>query len=341
MATIKEVAKECGVSIATVSNALNGTGRASKETKERIIKIAKDMGYVPDLVARNLKQKRTKVIGIITEDITVFNTVGIVDGIHEYLEKCGYSFLLGNLRLFRKYDNDFYKNNSYVEAARKEFRIMESQRVAGVIYVGAHCREINVIPKNYKVPTVIAYGYGKAPSVLYDDEEAAYEAVEQLINSGAKNIGMILGEQTSLHTIERRRGFERAMFDHKLLMNPNLIEAGNWHRRGGYEAGKKILSRGADAIFSMSDIMSVGVYDYAYENNLKIGKDFSIVSFDNREISAELSPGLSTMAIPLTEIGRVAAQTMIGLAEDTGKAEGVSKLRCSFLSRGSVMMKIM
>ncbi|MCR5527398.1 MAG: LacI family transcriptional regulator [Lachnospiraceae bacterium] len=339
MATIKEVAKECGVSIATVSNALNGTGRASEETKERIIKTAHEMGYVPDLVARNLKQKKTKVIGIITEDITVFNTVGIVDGIHEYLEKCGYSFLLGNLRLFKKYDNDFYKNDAYIEAAKKEFRIMESQRVAGVIYVGAHCREINVIPKNYKVPTVIAYSYGKAPSVLYDDEEAAYEAVEQLINAGAKNIGMILGEQTSLHTIERRRGFERAMFDHKLLMNPNLIEAGNWHRRGGYEAGKKILSKGADAIFSMSDIMSVGVYDYAYEKNLKIGKDFSLASFDNREISAELSPGLSTMAIPLTEIGRAAAQTMIELAEGKEDKRQISKLRCSFLSRGSIIRK--
>ena len=107
MANIKEVAEACEVSIATVSNIFNGKGRVSEETKERIIRIAKEMNYVPNIMAKNLKQRRSNVIGIITEDLTVFNSVGIVDGIHEFLEEQGYSFLLGNLRLYKKYNFEF------------------------------------------------------------------------------------------------------------------------------------------------------------------------------------------------------------------------------------------
>ena len=140
-ATIKDIAKECGVSIATVSNVVNHTGRVSEKTVARVLETADRMGYVPDRIASNLKKRRTNVIGVITEDLTVFNTAEIVDGINEYLDEKGYSFILGNLRLYKKYDSDFYKNDEYINAAVREFRIMISQRVAGIIYICAHVRE--------------------------------------------------------------------------------------------------------------------------------------------------------------------------------------------------------
>jgi len=338
MATIKDIAKECGVSIATVSNALNNKGRVSDEMIAKILESAKKLGYVPDITARNLKRKDTKVIGIIAEDITVFNTADIVDGINEYLDENGYSFVLGNLRLFRKFNNNFYHNDEYRKLAIKEFDVMVGQRVSGIIYVAAHSRQLDIVPSDLQVPVVVAYSYDKdnnIPSVMYDDKTAAYEAVKKLIKKGHKKIGLITGEETSLHTIERKKGYEQALFENKMLLDPSIIVSGNWHRDGGKKAAKTIIENGANAIFCMSDIMSVGVYDYAHENNISIGKDISLISFDNREISEYLSPALSTMAIPLGEIGRTSAKIMIDSLENDTTCAKTIKLACHYIPRSS------
>ena len=104
MATIKEIAKESGVSIATVSNIIHGKPGASDETRKKVMDVIKRLDYTPNIIAQSLKQKNTKTIGIITEDLTVFNTANIVDGINEYCDQHGYQFVLGNLRLYKKYD---------------------------------------------------------------------------------------------------------------------------------------------------------------------------------------------------------------------------------------------
>ncbi|MCR4746076.1 MAG: LacI family transcriptional regulator [Lachnospiraceae bacterium] len=337
MATIKDIARECGVSIATVSNVVNHTGRVSEKTVTRVMEAADRMGYVPDRVASNLKKRRTNVIGVITEDLTVFNTAEIVDGINEYLDDNGYSFLLGNLRLYKKYNNEFYKNDEYKDAAEREFRVMISQRVSGIIYIGAHVREIDIVPEDCSVPVVVAYGFDKdrkIPSVVYDDELAAYEAVSSLIEGGAKKIGLITGEKKSLHTKLRAEGYKRALSEHGIKENKKLIAAGNWQREGGRKAAEKLMKEDIDAIFSMSDTMSVGVYDYANKSGLKVGKDFRIVSFDNREISAELTPALSSVAIPLSEIGKTAAETMLGMLDgENYEPESLKKLKCRIVKR--------
>lgn len=340
MATIKDIAKECGVSIATVSNALNGTGRIADDTKNLIMSAANRLGYVPNVMARNLKQKQTKIIGVITEDLTVFHTAEIVDGIHEYLDEHNYSFLVGNLRLFKKYDNAFYKENMYQSAAMDEFRVMLSKNVDGIIYVGAHCREIHVIPEDCSVPVVMAYGFDKdrrVPSVIYDDNEAAYDAVEYLLDSGVDKIGVIAGDKGSLHTFSRKQGYERALVERNIQPDEKLVCYGNWEREGGYKACSKLIKAGVDAIFSMSDTMSVGVYDYAVHKGIQIGKDISLISFDNREISAELSPALTTLAPPIHQIGAEAAKICIRMIEDDDYTpERVTKLKCDLIERASV-----
>lgn len=340
MASIKEVAKECGVSIATVSNIMNGKGRVSEETRNKILETARRMNYVPNMMAKNLKQRKTKVIGIITEDITVFNCADIIDGINESLEEKGYSFLLGNLRLYKKYNNEFYHNENYIRQVEDEFRIMESSQVAGIIYICAHCREIKFIPKAETIPVVLAYGFSKDqryPSFLFNDEQAAYDAVMELIRHGNKKIGVITGEKFSLHTIQRIRGYERALFDGGILCNPNLIYDGDWSRQKGYEGAKQLTRQGVTAIFAMNDEMAGGVYDYAHENHLTIGKDLSLIGFDNREISTAFMPPLTTMAIPLAKIGRQAADTIIGMLEENElPMQHMNYIECETIKRDSV-----
>jgi DNA-binding LacI/PurR family transcriptional regulator len=107
MATIKEIAKLAGVSIATVSNVLNGKGGVGEARTRQIKELVTQLHYTPNKLAKSLKQKRSKTIGIITEDLTVFNTPDIVDGIDAYCEASGYDIIIENMRLVKKYNNDF------------------------------------------------------------------------------------------------------------------------------------------------------------------------------------------------------------------------------------------
>ena len=340
MANIKEVADACGVSIATVSNIFNGKGRVGEETRERIIRIAKEMNYVPNIMAKNLKQRRSNVIGIITEDLTVFNSVGIVDGIHEFLEENGYTFILGNLRLYKKYNNEFYHNEEYHNQVQEEFHMMKSAQVAGIIYVCAHCREIKFLPEMDQVPVAIAYGFSKknqVSSIIYDDEQAAYDATSEMISNGHRKIGLIMGDKVSMHTNARLKGYQRALYDNGILCNPDYICEGDWSREKGREAADTLVKKGVTAIFSMNDDMAAGVYDYAHEVNLQIGKELALVGFDNREICTAFLPALTTMAIPLSEIGRKAAELIVDRLDDTGSHTGRENyVKCSLVKRNSV-----
>ena len=340
MTTNKEIAKACNVSVATVSNVFTGKGRVSEERRQYILKTARDMNYVPNDLARSLKQRSSRTIGIITEDLTVFNCPNIVDGIHEYLETMNYTYILGNLRLFRKYDNDFYHHEEYSAKVTEEFQIMKSKQVAGIIYVGAHNRTIQSIPQDLGLPIVITYGKAsdsRMTSVNYDDTKGAYDAVTELLREGHTRIGLVAGESTSVHTVQRTLGYRQALFDHHLPCEDRLIYQGIWTRDSGYEAARMLLTQNVTAIFCMNDIMAAGIYDYADKHRITIGKDLSIIGFDNRDICTVLKPELSTIGLPLGQLGTHSAKILIDMIEhrkEQPKPRDL-KISCSLILRES------
>ncbi|QAA32624.1 LacI family DNA-binding transcriptional regulator [Clostridium manihotivorum] len=341
MASIKEIAKQSGVSIATVSNVINDKPGVGEDTKKRVLETIKLLDYTPNVIAKNLKQKNSKTIGIITEDLTVFNTAEIVDGINEYCEEHDYQFVLGNLRLYRKYDKTFYTENNYYSNVIEEFKMMRSKRVEGIIYVGCHCREIMCIPDNFKIPIVTAYSYSsndEIPSVIFDDEQGAYEITCKLINSGHRNIGLICGLDKSMHTNQRLIGYQRALFDNKILYNPKLVYSGDWERKSGYEGSKRLLGLGVTAIFAMNDVMAGGVYDYINELELKIGKDIALVGFDNQQVSEAYTPALTTVALPLSKIGKKSAEVLIEMIQNPQVilSDKTYKIYCDLKERYSI-----
>lgn len=349
MITIKDIARECDVSIATVSNIFNGKGRVSEQKKQQILEKAKEMGYVPNIIARNLKEKSTKTIGIITEDFTVFNNAEIVDGIHEQLEEAGYHFLLGNLRLYKKYGSaSSYREEIFREQVEDEFLMMKSKQVDGVIYIASHCRKINCIPENYGLPIILAYSYTERPgqiSVMYDDEQAAFDAIELLIRKGHRKIGIIAGEEGSFHTKWRREGVKRCLKENGIPWKDSYEIIGNWERKKGYEACKMLMEKGISAFFAMNDVMAAGVYDYATETGKEIGKDISLVGFDNREFSTAFHPELTTIDIPLHEIGKKAAFEMLTCLKaermvETSQKELIYKMPCCLVERESVKINL-
>jgi len=340
MTTIREIARLTGVSTATVSNVLNGKSGAAGDAKaQEIIEMARRLHYTPNTLAKSLQRQKTNTIGIITEDLTVFNAPEIVDGIDACCEEYGYEIILENMRLFKCYNNDFTDTPKHRELLDSMLRNMLAKQVEGIVYVGYHCREIAYLPSSVQVPFVYAYCYPKEriyPSVMYDDEKAAKDVTGMLIDKGHSRIGVICGPASSYHTQARLRGFKAALNEHSLIVDSNLVEYGDWERPSGYNLAALLLDRKVSAIFSFNDLMASGVYEQAAERGLQIGKDISLFGFDNRDISQGFFPALSTVEPPLSEIGRCSAEIILGQIKHNRTSKKRIYLPCTILERRSV-----
>lgn len=340
MATIREIARMANVSTTTVSNVLNGKSGAASEMKSKeIFDLAQQLSYTPNALAKSLKQQKTNSIGIITEDLTVFNSPEIVDGIDAYCEEHGYEIILANMRLFKRYNNDFADTPEHQKLLDATLRNLMAKQVEGLVYVGYHCREIHCLPSFLSVPLVCAYCYPQNmqyPAVLYDDEKAAYDVTSNLIRKGHRNIGVLCGPFTSFHSQFRLHGVQQALFDNSVLYNANAVLYGDWTRNSGYEAAKKLLEQGCTAIFSFNDLMASGLYEWYTEHGKEIGSDISLYGFDNRDISRGYTHKISTVELPLNEIGRKSAELV--LQQIAGKKVRPERLLlpCNILERNSV-----
>lgn len=340
MSTIREIARRAGVSVATVSKVLNGKNSASEQTAHVILDIAKELQYTPNIHAKNLKSGSSKTIGIITEDFTVFNTPDIVDGIDDYCSKHGYSYILGNLRLHKLFGSSCYDSPECAVLFNKMESVMLSRQVDGLIYVGCHSHNIMPLREHDKIPLICAYCFSnddKIPSVIYDDRAAAYDVTKLLVKKGHTRIAMITGNPSSNHTHNRILGYQEALYDCSIPYDPHLVAYGDWGRDCGHALCGQLLARGTTAIFSQNDIMAMGVLDYCGENGIAVGKDLSLIGFDNREISTVCRPQLSTVALPLFEIGASSAEILIDILEK--KEEAFSEhitLNCNIIERDSV-----
>lgn len=319
MVTIREIAEKSGVSIATVSNIINNKGKASPETVERVRKVIEEMNYVPNAVARNLKSKRSKSIGVIVEDMTIFSIPDILDGITDYCDRHNYQVFLVNLRLFMNYNDTYYNKNFYYEKVHKEILKLVNLQVEGIIYVSAHEREIPVFPEDMNLPAVMAYGYSKRndiPSVVVDDRNGMSQITECVMKAGHKKIGLITGKRDSMHAQARLIGFEETLFRHGGVMEPELIQIGDWERKSGYESTDILLKQGVTVIMCMNDLMAGGVYDRLEERGLVPGRDVSVTGYDDRQLSAYYRPALTTVRLPLHDIGYKAGEVLLKMLDD-------------------------
>lgn len=328
MVTIKDIALKCNVSATTVSNILNGKAKASRETKELVLQTVKEMGYQPNYIAQGLRNSKTRTIGIIAEDIAQFTTPRIIEGIMECCEANGYRTIVENLRLYARWRDSWYdKEKEYHSILDPVLQQMLSIKVDGIIYVAGHARLIHCVPKNFQVPAVMAYAYSgsdEVPSVAIDDTESAQEVVKYLLHMGHRKIGVIGGRADNIHTQKRLLGYQKALFEEKVLFDPELVAYANWDRETGYRAAEQLLDKGVTAFFCMSDRMAGGVYDLLEERSLTVGKEISVAGFDDQDIAEFFRPALTTTRLPLNEIGTEATKLLLKKIE-TGTARKEEK----------------
>lgn len=340
MSTIKEIAAKAGVSVATVSKVLNGKGGAGEHTTQEILELARSMNYTPNILAKSLKIRQSKTIGIITEDITVFNTPEIVDGIDDACEQRGYHYILGNLRLNKRFGHNFFETDKHHDIIDATIQTMLAKQIEGLIYVGCHNHEIHYLPEDLKIPLVCAYCYSsnpQTPSVIYDDKKAAYDATTLLLQNGHKSIGVLCGLADSAHTQNRLRGYQEALYDHSILYNPNYVIFGDWERESGYHLCSQLIDRKVTAIFCHNDVMACGIIDYCNEHGIAVGSDLSLIGFDNKEISMACRPKLSSVSLPLMEIGQKATEIILDKLEGKGETPiHQTKIECRVVERNSI-----
>ena len=339
MSNLKDIAQKANVSVATVSKVLNGNGNVNPETIEAVLSIARDLNYRPNIYARSLKKGRSRAIGVITEDLTVFNTPQIIDGVGACCEKRQYFCILGNMRLENRHINLNIAPAKYEQTISDAVDKMISMRVDGIIYLGSHSHSVFSLPKPDNIHCVCAYCYSTdplIPSVQYNDRLAACQATELLIKAGHKNIGMIAGPSSSVHTTARMLGCQEALFTNGIPYNPAFTLHGDWGRDQGYNLAEQLIKAGVTAIFAHNDLMALGVIDYCNKCGLTVGKDIALIGFDNREISSVCRPSLSTVALPLYEIGYTAAEMLLDVLEGTPpKHNSKVFLDCTVIERES------
>lgn len=341
MVTLKEIAKECRVSPATVSNILNGKPKVSEETRQRVLDTVEKRGYRPNYIAQGLRNQKTKTIGIIAEDIAQFTTPEIVDGIMSRCKEKGYRAVVKNLRLYARWSDSWYDNeSSYHSILDPTLKELESIRVDGIIYIAGHARVIHCFSEDFKTPAVMAYAFTdnrRVPSVAIDDKKSACEMIHYLISRGHRKIGVIGGRENNIHTQQRLQGYQKALFENRILFNPSWVRYADWEKEGAYQEARELLKEDVTAVFCMADRMAGGVYRCLDEIGLRAGRDIAVAGFDNHDIAEYFVPGLTTMALPLREIGNVSADYLLKQMEEA-QEEIPEKILipCTFTERESV-----
>lgn len=305
MSTITDVAKKAGVSIATVSRYLNGKadGNMKEATKRKIDEAIKELDYEPNSIARSLKNKETKTIGLLVPDIVNPFFPLMVRGVEDYLKQNGYSVFLCNT-----------DQNSDEELAH--LKLLQTRKVDGIILVGVEMPSEQVLEYVTDTPVVCLERHDQSADfdVIYSDNfQGAYDATAYLLSLGAKKIIHIAGRENSNVANLRKQAFVTCMTNHG-LMNEQAVLNGSFRLEDGYRLTTELIEKRnplPDAIFYANDFMAFGGIRALLEKGIRIPQDISVVGYDDVIVSSLITPSLTTVRQPVYEMGKRAAELLL------------------------------
>ncbi|MCA1065223.1 LacI family DNA-binding transcriptional regulator [Rossellomorea sp. AcN35-11] len=301
MVTIKDVAKEAQVSVATVSRVLNNQGYVHEDTREKVEGAIERLQYRPNNVARSLFKKKSRMIGFIVPDITNPYFPQLVRAVEDVTNKAEYTTFLCNS------DEDIKKELMYMEK-------MQENHIDGVIIV-SNTLELKHI-EGLKIPMVALdrFFHQSIPSVTIDNYNEARKAVRHLLDRGCKRIAHIQGPEYIENSRLRQKAYEDEMKEQRL---PTIMCNGEYHLKDSERALMELLQSypTIDGVFAGNDVMAVGALKAASRLNLKVPDDLSIIGFDGIEWTETVSPEISTMAQPIYEMGKKAASMLLELID--------------------------
>jgi len=306
MATMKDVARLAGVSIATVSATINGSAFVSAELRERVTEAIHQLGYAPDGVARSLKKGRTQLIGLIVADITNPFFTELVHVIEAVMQDAGYSVLLCDT------DEDFEKERHYL-------RILQTHRVDGVILAPTGAAEAYQSLKalSERLPLVLvdralpALGLDAA---TVDSFAGAYEATAHLLELGHRKVATVAGPHHLAPARDRLDGFRAALEAHGVAVRTDFIRSGSFREEEEAMAAALGLLSGEDrpsAIFAANNHMMIGVMRAITQLQLNCPRDVSVVGIDDFPWANAFTPRLTVVRQPVEQLGRAAVRLLL------------------------------
>ncbi|UWZ57061.1 LacI family DNA-binding transcriptional regulator [Dactylosporangium aurantiacum] len=328
--TMRDVATVAGVSTATVSKVLNDRPDVGAEVRQRVLETITRLGYRPNAVARGLRSRHTDTIAILTDDLEGIFTNALMRGVEDAASEYDVSVLLAN-----SYGDP--------EKERKHLRRLIDRQVDGLIIMSGN----RVRPRPGPAlplpgtPYVFLYEYGTSepvPSVLPDDRGGAVLAARHLTGLGRRRIGFINGPASWDATRDRLEGLTVTVHEAGLTLDPALVRhAPSWSPEDGYALAESMLAthRPPDAIFCASDDLATGALAAIHERGLRIPGDVAVVGFDDRSLAVHQRPPLTTVALPLHEMGRTAGSLLLAAINGAPQRHELIRVPCELKVRAS------
>ncbi|MGF1687247.1 substrate-binding domain-containing protein [Photobacterium japonica] len=330
MATIKDVAKEAGVSTSTVSHVLNKTRFVSDDISVRVLAAVDALNYAPSALARSLKVNHTRTFGMLVTTSTNPFFGEVVKGVERRCYQQGYNLILCNT------EGDLARMHTNLDT-------LLQKRVDGLLLMCSEVEDntLNLFARHQPVPTVVMdWGPVDFPCDIIQDNShhGGYLATRHLIEQGHTQIGCITGPQDKLTAQQRLSGFIQAMEEADLPIHTPWIASGNFECEGGEEAFTTLCERGPlpTAMFVCNDMMAMGAINTAHKKGIVVPDDLSIVGYDDVKLAKYITPSLTTIHQPKYRLGQQAVDMLLDKIHSKRETNSVVQLEPTLMQRDSV-----
>ena len=304
--TMYDLAKKLNISIATVSRALQDDPVVSKKTKKKIFELAEEMGYRSNHFARNLRQQQTNTIGVIVHELNSNFITSVLAGIEKITTEAGYDLIIA------------HSSESYTKEAANAKNLFH-KRVDGLIAsLAFDTNDLDHFkPFIDKGVPVMFFDRveqdGNNTVVIIDNYKCGYIATKHLIEQGCKRIVHLTSSLKRNVYSQRYKGYQDALFDHKIPLNEHLLIVNDLSEKAGIESAKQILKMKPlpDGAFITNDFVAAVCMRTLKEHGIRIPEDIAIVGFNNDTIGKLIEPTLTTINYPGIDMGEIAARNLI------------------------------
>jgi LacI family repressor for deo operon, udp, cdd, tsx, nupC, and nupG len=305
--TISQVAELAGVSVATISRVLNDSPLVTEKTKRHVQEVIKAHDYHPNVVARSLRSSRSNMMLALVPHISNPFYSTIVQGINEVAHAHDYNLLLCETNTLRSREDVF-------------FSMLKQKTVDGIISLDPAVSRDNLIEYGAKYPVIQCCEYQEAldvPYVTIDNEQAAFDAVSDLLATGCRRIALVNAAGTFGYARMRREGYLRALREQGVGVDPALMFEYRIGEDSGAEVARRLLDLKPlpDGVFFVSDVIAVGAQRALIDAGVRVPEDVAVFGFDDIDMARICTPMLTTVAQPMALIGRKAAEMLFTLVD--------------------------
>ena len=318
---LKDIARIAGVSTATVSRVINRSGPVSAKTAQKVLEVIEESGYVPDTIAKSLRIGQTKTVGFVVPDISNPFFPEVLNGAEAVCADHGYTIILGN-------------TSEDIACEAKVVRSLRQQRADGLLMIlvdesGGTLRQA-LVGADSDLPIVFIDRHIEGfryDSVIIDNEAGTSQATKHLLELGHTKIAIIHGPTTTTPGVGRLRGYQTAMKAAGVPVSPEYVLEGDFRTESGYELAKRLISLPdpPTAIIGGNNLMTMGVFRCLRDMNVPVPDRVSLIGFDDFPLAAYLSPPLTVVDRPMSDMGRLAADLLLSRIEkrETGPVQRV------------------